>query len=55
MFGLKYKPLFSYFNNKENAFKIVPADFVTEGEGTAIVHLAPGLVKMTMRSVKKKI
>ncbi len=40
--GLKYKPLFPYFADTENAFKIVDADFVTLDEGTGIVHIAPG-------------
>jgi isoleucyl-tRNA synthetase len=37
-----YKPIFDYFKDWENAFKIFTADFVVEGEGTGIVHMAPG-------------
>lgn len=40
--GLKYEPLFPYFENTENAFKIITADFVSTEDGTGIVHLAPG-------------
>jgi isoleucyl-tRNA synthetase len=40
--GLTYKPLFPYFQDAPNAFKILAADFVEEGSGTGIVHLAPG-------------
>ncbi|MDG1436413.1 MAG: isoleucine--tRNA ligase [Rickettsiaceae bacterium] len=40
--GLQYKPLFDYFKDNANSFKIISADFVTEGDGTGIVHLAPG-------------
>ncbi len=40
--GLKYKPLFDYFKNNPNSFQIFSADFVNEGDGTGIVHLAPG-------------
>lgn len=42
--GLTYKPLFPYFAFKksEGAFKILAADFVLEGDGTGVVHLAPG-------------
>ena len=40
--GIDYEPLFSYFAEKENAFRIISAEFVTEGDGTGIVHLAPG-------------
>lgn len=40
--GLKYKPLFPYFKDNANSFKIIAGDFVTDGDGTGIVHLAPG-------------
>ena len=39
--GLTYEPLFSYFKDTENAFRIVSADFVTTESGTGIVHIAP--------------
>ncbi|OGH58683.1 MAG: hypothetical protein A2725_03225 [Candidatus Magasanikbacteria bacterium RIFCSPHIGHO2_01_FULL_33_34] len=39
--GLEYEPLFPYFANTENAFKVVSADFVTVENGTGIVHIAP--------------
>ncbi|MDZ7726457.1 MAG: class I tRNA ligase family protein [Candidatus Campbellbacteria bacterium] len=44
--GLSYKPPFPYFldkdlPNKENAWKIYDADYVTTDDGTGIVHLAP--------------
>ncbi len=40
--GLEYEPLFDYFKDHKNAFKILAGDFVTEGDGTCIVHIAPG-------------
>ncbi len=40
--GLKYEPLFEYFKDTPNAFKIMTADFVSTVEGTGIVHIAPG-------------
>lgn len=40
--GMTYEPLFEYFKDHENAFKILTADFVEEGDGTGIVHIAPG-------------
>ncbi len=40
--GISYTPLFDYFKDNENSFEIFTADFVTEGDGTGIVHLAPG-------------
>ena len=44
--GKKYKPVFDYYvhvdvKNKENAWKIVAADFVTTTDGTGVVHIAP--------------
>lgn len=40
--NITYEPLFDYFKNRPNSFKILTAEFVTEGDGTGIVHLAPG-------------
>jgi isoleucyl-tRNA synthetase len=40
--GLTYQPLFDYFKDHPNAFQILSGDFVTEGDGTGIVHMAPG-------------
>lgn len=44
--GKSYKPIFDYytskdFPNKENAWKVYPASYVTVETGTGIVHLAP--------------
>lgn len=40
--GLGYEPLFPYFASHPNSFKILSGDFIEEGSGTGIVHLAPG-------------
>jgi len=40
--GLQYEPLFPYYKDTENAFRVVAADFVDTQEGTGIVHIAPG-------------
>lgn len=40
--NLTYQPLFDYFANHPAAFKILVGEFVVEGEGTGIVHMAPG-------------
>ena len=40
--GLRYHPPFDYFAGRENAHQILNADFVTDEDGTGIVHLAPG-------------
>jgi isoleucyl-tRNA synthetase len=39
--NLEYEPLFPYFKDNPNSFKIILADFVTATEGTGIVHTAP--------------
>lgn len=38
--GLHYEPLFPYFAHYD-AFRVISGDFVTEGNGTGIVHTAP--------------
>lgn len=42
--GIKYTPLFPYFQSWEEkgAFKVYPADYVSNDSGTGIVHCAPG-------------
>lgn len=68
--GLTYKPLFPYFEDipnysgfppftptqevKKRVFKIITADFVTEGDGTGIVHLAPGFGEDDFEVCKKE-
>jgi isoleucyl-tRNA synthetase len=37
----EYEPLFPYFKNMKNTFRIILGDFVTEEDGTGIVHTAP--------------
>lgn len=39
---IKYQPLFNYFASHSNAFRVLPGEFVVEGDGTGIVHIAPG-------------
>lgn len=41
LIGKKYTPLFPYFKNHKNAFHILGDDFVSDSDGTGIVHLAP--------------
>ncbi len=40
--GEAYEPLFPYFAYQDKAFRVVAGDFVEAGEGTGIVHIAPG-------------
>lgn len=42
LLGLSYEPLFDYFKDNKNAFVILQGDFVVEGDGTGVVHMAPG-------------
>ncbi len=40
--GRRYTPLFPYFKDAENAFRVLGAEFVEVEEGTGVVHIAPG-------------
>ena len=40
--GRMYTPMFSYFADEPDAFRVVAGDFVTTEDGTGVVHLAPG-------------
>ncbi len=39
--GMRYQPLFTYLEVDGDAFRVLPADFVTTDTGTGIVHAAP--------------
>jgi len=39
--GKDYEPLYPYFKDTKNAFKFLLANFVTDEDGTGIVHTAP--------------
>jgi len=39
--GEKYLPVFDYFKDKKDAFRVIVDDFVSLEEGTGIVHTAP--------------
>ncbi len=40
--GRTYRPLFDFFADAPNAFRVLAGDFVSTDEGTGIVHVAPG-------------
>ncbi len=41
--GKEYEPLFPYFADTKNAFRVIDGgEAVTEGEGTGVIHMAPG-------------
>ncbi len=51
--NLEYEPLFPYFKNTKNAFKIILGDFVTAEDGTGIVHTAPAFGEEDYLTCKK--
>jgi len=58
MIGIKYQPVFNYYDNaelknREKAWKIYGADFVTVESGTGIVHIAPAFGEDDMSLGKK--
>lgn len=42
LLGKIYKPVFAYYQDHDNAFRILHGDFVTIENGTGAVHIAPG-------------
>jgi isoleucyl-tRNA synthetase len=60
LIGKKYTPLFDYYSedvtldNHENGWKVYAADFVSEEEGTGIVHIAPGYGEDDLNLGKEK-
>ena len=42
--GKRYEPLFPYFKDwaEKGAFRVIAADYVSNTDGTGIVHIAPG-------------
>src|SRR4030095_13395446 len=40
--GHSYPPLFPFFADQPNAFRVLAGDFVETEEGTGVVHLSPG-------------
>src|SRR5262249_28544269 len=40
--GRRYAPLFPYFKDTANAFRILAGTFVDAENGTGVVHMAPG-------------
>jgi len=41
LMNLNYEPLFPYYKDTPNAFRLVAADFVSTENGTGVVHIAP--------------
>lgn len=53
LIGKKYEPLFPYFKNLKNSFRIIPGDFVTAEDGTGVVHTAPAFGEDDYRVCKE--
>ncbi len=41
LLGLSYTPPFDFFVGRENAHRVLAADYVTTEDGTGVVHIAP--------------
>jgi len=51
--GLRYHPPFDYFVGHENAHQILIEDFVTDEDGTGLVHMAPGFGEDDLKACRK--
>ncbi len=40
--GVPYRPLFDYFSGHADSFRVLVDDYVTDDDGTGVVHMAPG-------------
>jgi len=40
--GVRYRPMFDYFADHADSFAVLVDDYVTDDDGTGVVHLAPG-------------
>ena len=49
----KYEPLFDYFKDLD-AFRVIEGDFVTEEDGTGLVHMAPAFGEVDYEACKKE-
>lgn len=50
--GRTYTPLFPYFKDHPNSFKVIAADFVSVEDGTGTVHIAPGFGEDDLNACK---
>ncbi|MDD5622914.1 MAG: class I tRNA ligase family protein, partial [Actinomycetota bacterium] len=49
----RYIPLYDYADGNDNAFKIIGGDFVSDEEGSGIVHIAPAFGEDDMNAGKE--
>ncbi|GGF78793.1 isoleucine--tRNA ligase [Azorhizobium oxalatiphilum] len=50
--GRTYEPMFPYFADTENAFRVLGGAFVSTEDGTGIVHMAPGFGEEDMAACR---
>jgi isoleucyl-tRNA synthetase len=50
LLGLAYEPVYDYADGDEKAFHIIAGGFVSTGEGTGIVHIAPAFGEDDMKA-----
>eukprot|EP01084_Bolivina_argentea_P055966 102494_1 len=48
--GKQYTPLFDYFKERTHCFRVISDNYVSEEEGTGIVHQAPGFGEDDLRA-----
>jgi len=53
LIGLKYEPLFNYFKTLD-AFRVINGEFVTETDGTGLVHMAPAFGESDYDACKRE-
>ena len=42
MAGVRYRPMLPYFADHADSFRVLVDDYVTDDDGTGVVHMAPG-------------
>ena len=52
--GITYEPIFPYFKDHPNAFRVVSDDYVTADDGTGTVHIAPAYGEDDYRVCKRE-
>ena len=52
--GARYTPLFDFFADTPNAFRVLGGDFVTTEDGTGVVHMAPAFGEDDQRVVRAR-
>lgn len=52
--GLKYVPLFDYFSQQKDAFRIILEESVSLEEGTGFVHAAPGFGELDFYACQRE-